>query len=45
MTSIDLLRRTDMRDVCEWNWDGQFRMRLHNFYLFLDTIELIEQSI
>ena len=35
----------DMRDVCEWNWDGQFRMRLHNFYLFLDTIELIEQSI
>ena len=34
-----------MRDVCEWNWDGQFRMRLHNFYLFLDTIELIEQSI
>ncbi len=35
----------DMRDVCDWNWDGQFRMRLHNFYLFLDTIELIEQSI
>ena len=34
-----------MKDVCDWNWDGQFRMRLHNFYLFLDTIELIEQSI
>ena len=40
-----IMKYANMDDIAEWNWDGQFRMRLHNFYLFLDAIEMIEQSV
>ena len=35
----------DINDIAEWTWDGQFRMRLHNYYLFCDAIKTIEQAV
>ena len=36
---------TDMEDVTKWNYDAVFAIRLHNFYLFLDAIQMIEQAV